>query len=1176
MKKEIRRVLLSSMALAASVSLYAQHTSGVDWKGYDWMSYLDDDVLVSQLSLPGAHDAATAEGWASSSASSGKNNSTAQDVKVGVQYNNGVRVFDIRPSLSSNVLYNSHGITRLNKTIESLLDEMVAFLNEHPSEFFIFHMYHGGSSWSSNAATAFYNLLSKEKYAGRIAPFKNTLTVGEMRGKLLFLSREDASGSGKWPGGYLRGWDEHGYENNKGGYINVGGTNDYGYNNGAASLYMQDYANTSASGGVQSKMESIKRLLDFTTHHNVRQAGQAIWTFNFASGYSKTGAFGVSLSDGYRDNATYTNKCILDYLTADDYKPGPTGVVMMDFVCEETTTFNDNRYMTNGNNVYGQKVVDAIIDNNFRCTDEQLKRASFSNTLPITFSTTPDIKSCAQDGNVMPGKNELMPEHRGYAIWGDWNSDGLMDFYYSGDSGSHGWHTYPSLVTNLGGGNLTYSYENNGLPVGAYGLGSKTLDYDQDGNLDFLFFNIGSNDTWHWDYFTGDWCTTGELLLVRNNGNGTFSVIADPTLRNVGFNIGDNVEFDRGRKATILNVGDYDGDGYPDLVLQGEGSSAGRFVKVLHNRHGEGFDEVQKVASVSEGGVSFGDFNADGLLDIVTIGGGDSYEFRVFRGTGDATTPFVEITDAVAQACGFRNTRDFRNTYGAYESGILVFDYDQDGRQDIYINGTTQNGYNKMSYALINTTEAGADVFSFKYLSSGITPFSVSADRLFSIVDLNGDDCVDAVQQGWSSAGRDWTYAISNTNGSVNSYTSKLFGDGNNSGFGGVFTDAGNISFGDFNGDGRLDLACIGYTNRGENAEVFYNTTKNGQAVAPQEPSNVRATFSDEGNLVISWDAVTLAKSGGQAMYNLYIKNETTGQMRMLVPAIAASGKQKGYADFSAYFVSPDARPTYKVKGLDATADYTVGVQAVSYNYSASAFATAPVVEYGVPASAIGYDAETEKYYGTYYADYAWTIPAGVETYKVTNVDSEGVVTLVSLTENGAIPAETGVVIATDALAENIAIAKTASALSVSGNMLEGTTTATTVEQDGFIFYKLSYNDDETKIAFYWDAADGKTLAATPYKAYLKVPTSKAQSNGLSLRFGEDLTRISSTSEAASHTIPSTLCATRFGRQSTHRANPWATARSSISRVPTAARICVSISLMLSIHPPSTKLMLIN
>lgn len=1110
MKSTNRLLLLSTMALASSTAMFAQHTSGVEWQGYDWMSYLDDDVLVAQLSLPGAHDAATAEGWATTSASAGKTNSTAQDVKVSVQYNGGVRVFDIRPSLSSNVLYNSHGTTRLSKTIEALLDEMIAFLDEHPSEFFIFHVYHGGSSWSANASNAFASLLGNAKYAGRIANFRSDLTVGEMRGKLLFLSREDASGSSKWPGGYLRGWDEHGYENNKGGYINVGGTDDYGYNSGSASLYIQDFAGT--KGKVDEKMESIRRLLDFTTHHNVRQPGQAIWTFNFASAYSQTGAFGVSLSDGYRDNATYTNKCILDYLTADDYTPGPTGMVMMDYVCEETTTFNDSKYMTNGNNVYGQEVVDVIIDNNFRCTPEQLKMPVFAKTLPITFSYTPDIKSAPQNGNVMPGKNELMPEHRGYAIWFDYNNDGRMDFYYSGDSASHGWHTYPSLVTNLGGGNLAYSYEGNGLPVGAYGLGSKTLDYNQDGFVDFLFFNRGGNDSWHWDYFTGEWKITGELLLVRNNGDGTFSIVKDQAIRDLGANTDGEIEWNAGRKATILNVGDYDADGYPDFVLQGHNDSEGRYVKVLHNRSGEGFEMVQKVTQVSEGGVSFADFNADGLLDLVTTGYGNGHELRIFRGTGDATTPFTDITDDVAHACGFHNTKDFSNAFGAHESGILAFDYDQDGRQDIYINGSTQNGYNKMSFALINTTAPGADVFSFDYLSSGITPFSVSSDRIFSFVDLNGDDCVDAVQQGWSSVGRNWTYAISNTNGSVGSYTSTLFGDGQNSGFGGVFTDSGNLSFGDFNGDGRLDLACIGYTGRGENAEVFYNTTAGGAAQAPAAPTGVKAGRDDAGNITVSWTASTLARSGGKAMYNIYLKDNTSGMVRMLVPAVAATGSQTGYADFSSYFVSPEAQPSYTFKNMPE-GDYTVGVQAVSYNYAASAFTTADVTAYGVPAAVVGYDAETEKYFGTYYADYAWAVPAGYTAYAVRAVeDGEVVLTAVP---NGVVQKNMGVILCGDTPCDCLAIEKaTVSRPLPVSNMLSGSTTDTNISDASSYVYKLSLSEDGTRIGFFFDSPDGHSLATKAYKAYLKVTASTPQSNALMLRFDDIATGVASTTDA--------------------------------------------------------------
>lgn len=1017
------------MAFASSAAMFAQHASGVDWKGHDWMSYLDDDALVSQLSLPGAHDAATAEGWVALSIVPGNTNSVAQDVKVNVQYNNGVRVFDIRPYLFSGTLYNSHGITRIEKTIEKLLDEMIAFLDAHPTEFFVFHVYHGGSGWDAKTANAFGNLLAKSKYAGRVAQFRNTLTVGEMRGKLLFLSREEASGDTKWPGGFLRGWDEHGYENNKHGYVNVGSMDDYAYNAGAASIYIQDMAGT--AGKVPEKMESLRRLLDFTTHHNVRLPGQAIWTFNFASACAQMSPLNISLSDGYRDNATYTNKCILDYLTAPDYKPGPTGMMMIDYVCVETTTFNDKKYMTNGNNVYGQQVVDAIIDNNFRCSADQLKMPAFSNTLPLTFSNEADLTF---DENENENANRP-----------------------------------------------------GGLPLAAYSFGAKRLDFNQDGLVDYLF---PSN-------------THDGLLLMKNNGDGTFTPIADEALRSLEHRTSDGyVKYNAGHKATMLSVGDYDNDGYPDLAVQSHGDNVGRYVKVFRNRQGEGFEEVQTVAQVSEGGVSFADFNADGLLDLVTAGYGDGPELRFFRGTSNAATPFTDITDDVARACGFRNTKDFRNAYGAYESGLLAFDYNQDGRQDIYINGSSQNTNNKLSAALINTTKPGADVFSFDYLASGITPFSWAGNRVFSIVDLNGDDCVDAVMQGWSSEGRNWTYAVSHSNGAADSYTSTLFGDGRNSGIGGVFTEDGKTSFGDYNGDGLLDLA-VGSS---ENTEVYYNTTAN-SVQAPSAPTNVKAGRDDDGNITVTWNASTLAHSGGKAMYNVYLKDNVSGKVRMLVPAVTATGQQTGYAEFAGYFVSPDAQPSYTFKAMPE-GDYTVGVQAVSYNYAASAFATADVATYGVPAAVVGYDGETEKYYGTYYADYAWAVPEGYTAYTVSAV-ADGAVVLTAVT-GGVVPSHTGAILCGDAPCPEVMIEKATLAGSYAGtNLLSGTTTDTTISDADSYIYKLSLCEDGTRLGFFFDSLDGHSLAAKAYKAYLKVAADALSPSRLQLRFDDLLTGLS-------------------------------------------------------------------
>ena len=69
----------------------------------DWMGELDDNRLVTDLSLPGTHDAAMAEGWSGladvdlGSALFGDLMARAQDLTIAEQWAVGVRVFDIRP-----------------------------------------------------------------------------------------------------------------------------------------------------------------------------------------------------------------------------------------------------------------------------------------------------------------------------------------------------------------------------------------------------------------------------------------------------------------------------------------------------------------------------------------------------------------------------------------------------------------------------------------------------------------------------------------------------------------------------------------------------------------------------------------------------------------------------------------------------------------------------------------------------------------------------------------------------------------------------------------------------------------------------------------------------------------------------------------------------------------------
>lgn len=337
---------------------FAQNSSGVNWTPTDWMSLLSDDALVCQLSIPGTHDSATGEGWRGLIGIIGGDlASKTQEAKVSEQYNSGVRAFDIRPSLESDGhLYNSHGVTIVNKKVETLLDEMIAFLDEHPTEFFLFHVFKGGT-WN---APKFSELLNKDKYIGRIAAFRDDLRVGEMRGKLLFFSRHDHEGN-PWLGGYYRNWTESGSLESGEAYINANGLDNYSRNEGSAQFFVQDISSPSNDDAVKEEVDYMVKLLDYSTRHKVYKKSDIAWVFNLTSGCNGSG------SSGYRKNASITNKRMFEYLTAPDYVPGPTGIVLMDFSCREKISYELSTL-----NVYGTQLINAIIDNNFRCDKSQL------------------------------------------------------------------------------------------------------------------------------------------------------------------------------------------------------------------------------------------------------------------------------------------------------------------------------------------------------------------------------------------------------------------------------------------------------------------------------------------------------------------------------------------------------------------------------------------------------------------------------------------------------------------------------------------------------------------------------------------------------------------------------------------------------------------------------------
>jgi hypothetical protein len=124
---------------------------------------------------------------------------------------------------------------------------------------------------------------------------------------------------------------------------------------------------------------------------------------------------------------------------------------------------------------------------------------------------------------------------------------------------------------------------------------------------------------------------------------------------------------------------DYDADGWPDILLingadwPGHRSQRTTLQLYRNNRNGT-FSDVTRAAGLDIPdlygmGVAVGDYNNDGFPDIYLTCVGQN---RLFRNTGKGT--FIDVT----KRAGLANRQGF-------SSSALWFDYDRDGRLDLFV-----------------------------------------------------------------------------------------------------------------------------------------------------------------------------------------------------------------------------------------------------------------------------------------------------------------------------------------------------------------------------------------------------------------------------------------------------------------------------------------------------------
>ncbi|MFQ5691052.1 MAG: FG-GAP-like repeat-containing protein [Gemmatimonadota bacterium] len=301
------------------------------------------------------------------------------------------------------------------------------------------------------------------------------------------------------------------------------------------------------------------------------------------------------------------------------------------------------------------------------------------------------------------------------AIFGDYDNDGRQDLFVVRAGPDRLYH-------NAGGGRFEDVTGASGITETADGHAALFVDLDHDGDLDLYVANEGPN------------------ALFRNNGDGTFS--------EKGGSMG--VSGPESAESRDAAMADFDDDGDVDLVVVHADSPP----SLYSNQRGGRFEEVgtarglgaRGAGPVGSAAVEVGDYDNDGGLDLVMVGGGRG-RGGLYRNRGDGSFEPDRRSRALTRALAA--ARDVR-----------FLDFDNDGHLDLILTGEP-TGASRLGTALFHNDGSGG----FEDTSSHL-PREFPGGEALAVLDYNDDGDPDILVAG--SDGR--VHLLRNDGGNVGHY----------------------------------------------------------------------------------------------------------------------------------------------------------------------------------------------------------------------------------------------------------------------------------------------------------------------------------------------------------------------------------------------------------------------